>query len=80
MNKLKFDLWIDVMSSLDVYRTTQEISYNMNITYSHLFIIINLLYNNKYVTFEKIGREKHIILTEKGLKIVLKIRELKELL
>jgi len=73
---------IDILLYLSSHENVfiRKLSTNLNITYVHVFKMVDILKKKKLVKCNKTGRKMNIFLTKKGLKVALKFYELKKLL
>jgi len=71
INKLKLDRWVDLI----IYTGNQtnlpisRIARNLDMTFSHCINIYKEMEKNDWIKSKKKGRNREIILTEKGTKI-----------
>ena len=78
LSSLKIDNWSKVLQELENKNTITQICKGQIYTYSHVSSIIELFLKHKFVSCKQDGREKIIMLTDKGMKTIQLIKKLQE--
>jgi len=78
LKSLKLDKWTEILVLIDKYETATELCKSTGMTNSHTLAIIQYFLKYKLVSVKRIGRRKVIKVTDKGLKTIKIIKDLRE--
>ena len=78
--ELRLDKWTDLLVALDEKKSLSEISYALQMTYSHAHTLLTEFEQRKWIKTQKIGRRRNINILAKGNKVFNTVKELQILL